>query len=234
MNVYMLLDRSGSMNTRWDETISALNQYIFDLAKEMGGTKVTIAAFDSPQPNPSFQNIFGGKPFTPMKMDDGYVELRRNAAAEGYMPLAATEIRPRGMTALFDAVGRITNQMLQDNPERAVLVILTDGAENSSKEWKKDRIKTRLDEIKAKGWQVAFIGADFDAFTDGAVMGVAAASTINTVQGSYGNTMRSMARETKAYGVTGQSMNFTEEDRAQAKGQQINGQANSRRTNDPA
>jgi hypothetical protein len=109
--------------------------------------------------------------------------------------------------------------MLSESPERAVLVVLTDGHENASKEWTKARIKSRPDEISAKGWQVLFIGADFDAFAKAGSLGVSQSSTLTMSPGHYSAAMASMAIRTADYAATGRAVAFSAEDRAVASGQ---------------
>ena len=44
MNVYILLDRSGSMASLWEEALGSINGYVSKLPKK---TKVHMATFDS-------------------------------------------------------------------------------------------------------------------------------------------------------------------------------------------
>ena len=80
------------------------------------------------------------------------------------------EISPRGDTALFDAIGdsirhieRHAGEMLDRNEASVVMVILTDGHENSSSRYSSDMIRREMDRLRATDlWSFAFIGADFD------------------------------------------------------------------------
>ena len=47
MNVYMLLDRTGSMSSIWAETLSSINAYVEKLANDKVDAKITLAMFDS-------------------------------------------------------------------------------------------------------------------------------------------------------------------------------------------
>lgn len=69
-------------------------------------------------------------------------------------------------TPLFDAIGSTVQKLradIKDFPDAAVLVtIITDGYENDSKEWTGPAVKQLIDECKAEGWMVSFIGAGED------------------------------------------------------------------------
>ena len=92
---------------------------------------------------------------------------------------------PRGSTALLDAVGRAINETgdrlaktpEQDRPGLVVFVIVTDGQENSSKEFSKARIKEMIDEQQKKyNWQFTFLGANQDAFAEAGGIGIRSAA----------------------------------------------------------
>ena len=69
-------------------------------------------------------------------------------------------------TPLFDAIGKTVKKLkadVKDVEDAAVLVtIITDGYENSSKEWTGPAIKKLIDECKQDGWMFSFIGAGED------------------------------------------------------------------------
>lgn len=69
-------------------------------------------------------------------------------------------------TPLFDAIGKTVKKIKKDTKDvedAAVLVtIITDGYENSSKEWTGPMVKKLIDEWKEEGWMFSFIGAGED------------------------------------------------------------------------
>ena len=148
MNAYILLDRTGSMGPIWTEALGSVNAYVAQLAKDEDPndkTRITIACFDH-QETLQFEI------------------LRRDVTAETFRPLTDADASPRGMTPLFDAIVRIAALAEKDAPEKAVLIVMTDGEENSSQEVTKQGAAAALDRIRTKGWQVVFLGANFDAF----------------------------------------------------------------------
>lgn len=81
------------------------------------------------------------------------------------------QIRPRGSTALMDAIGRSINttgdflrDMLEtERPEIVLLVIITDGGENASREFSRTKIKEMIEHQEKKySWVVTFIGSGLD------------------------------------------------------------------------
>ena len=90
---------------------------------------------------------------------------------------------PRGATALFDAIGRTINEVgaslaamsEADRPQKTIFVIITDGAENASKEFTRNKIVEMVTHQREKyQWEFVFLGANIDAFAYGQTLGIAA------------------------------------------------------------
>jgi hypothetical protein len=88
---------------------------------------------------------------------------------------------PRGGTALLDAVGRAINETgerlarmpEEDRPGLVIFVVMTDGEENSSKEFSKARIKEMIQhQQEVYNWHFTFLGANQDAFAEAGGMGI--------------------------------------------------------------
>ena len=98
---------------------------------------------------------------------------------ETVKPLAHEEYRCDGMTPLYDAVGRgvgILDEALGGKPGKAVLVIMTDGLENASREFDHAKITDLVKKRQEAGWLVVFLGEGLNVAKQGAGMGVMAAS----------------------------------------------------------
>lgn len=80
--------------------------------------------------------------------------------------LTKKQYEPCCCTPLFDAIGKTVKKLktdIKDVEDAAVLVtIITDGYENSSKEWSGPAIKKLIDDCKEEGWMFSFIGAGED------------------------------------------------------------------------
>lgn len=197
MQTYILLDRSGSMNARWNETITALNSYVEKLPKK---TNVTFATFNK-------DNM--------MRFD----VVADDVPVAKWKPVDGRKLKPDGYTPLMDAVGRMSAMIDKSDAKLCTFLIMTDGAENASTEYSRDTVSQIIKRYKDRGYDVVFIGADFDAFSDASKIGVSSHNTINTVMGSYGETMSLMAAKTVAYASTGVVRGFSDTDRKRAAGQ---------------
>ncbi len=200
MNAYILLDRTGSMGPIWTEALSSVNAYVAQLAQDedpADETRVTVACFD-------FQES--------LQFD----VLRRDVTAKSFRPVTDSDASPRGMTPLFDAIARVVSLAEADAPQKAVLIVMTDGEENSSHEVTKQGAAAALERIRKKGWQVVFLGANFDAFAEADKVGVAMAQTLNAAPAAMSLSMASLAKKSRAYHKEGKSMAFDDADRAEA------------------
>jgi len=200
MKSYILLDRSGSMSSRWEETISAVNNYATTLAKEAPDASLTVATFDTPAAGIAFEVI------------------RSDQKCSDWKAIGVIEASPRGYTPLFDAIARLMGLAEAAAPDQGAIVVVTDGAENASRETTREGAKAAFDRARAKGWQVVFLGADFDAFGEASSVGTMPAQTLNATKGNLGATMGIMAASTARYMATGATMDWSQSDRDIAAG----------------
>lgn len=198
LNALMLLDRSGSMESRWGEALGAINAYV----KALGEAEVTLATFDG--------------------MDGLKFEvIRDRVASEAWKDVTPAEAAPRGMTPLYDAFARIVALADAADREKTVVIVMTDGAENASREVSRKDARAAVERCKARGWQVVFLGADFDAFGEAAEIGVAMTGTLNVRTGRYDAAFRKLARRSREFAdsTDPSPIEFTQEDRDEAAGE---------------
>ena len=101
------------------------------------------------------------------------------------------------MTPLYDAVG---STLAEADNERAVVIVITDGQENSSTKFKHTDVRKLMEAKKEAGVEVLFIGADFNNMTDAAVMGVELNTRTAVMnRGEYVGAMTTLASNTRAY-----------------------------------
>ena len=120
------------------------------------------------------------------------------------------------MTPLFDSIARIVALAEGDAPERAVIVVMTDGAENASSEVTKDGAKAALDRARAKGWEVVFLGAEFAKFSDADSVGVIRSKAMAMSAGSMELSMRKLASKSKRYFEQAEAVDFNDADREES------------------
>lgn len=174
-NAYLLLDRSASMFTEWDSTLESINEYVKKLEDDVN---VYVAVFDSIS-----------------------YDVVRETTAKDYKLISKVEIEPRGSTPLYDSAGKIMTKIFEDNPSKAVLVIMTDGQENCSKEYKLDTVKSRLSEMEKKEWPVVYLGAGFNEVERYAMgtFNFAASNTFNTTAATRGLAMADLGTKSMNY-----------------------------------
>lgn len=201
---YVLLDRTGSMGPIWEEALGSVNAYVDALSKPEGGAvpdpdeKVTLAVFDH---HSSLQ----------------FDVIRKGVRLPDWKKVTNDDATPRGMTPLFDALARTVALAEADNPGRAVIVVMTDGAENASAEVTKEGAKAALDRARARGWEVVFLGADFAKFSDADAVGVSGSKSMAMAPGMFEGSMRKLAAKNRAYfAEQASSVDFDEEDRAES------------------
>jgi len=174
----LVLDRSGSMSSCWNSTISGLNEQlgtIRHLEEKYPEQRyfVSLVVFDT-----EIDTIMENKPISEVKDFDG------------------TEFSPRGATALHDAIGvGISNlksylskkDKNSDSISTALVVIMTDGEENSSREHNATSIKEIIGELEKGGaWTFSYMGANQDAVLTASRFGISAGNSINYSSTSAG------------------------------------------------
>jgi len=150
---HFVLDRSGSMKSCWNDTLNGWSDQI---------VKINKTANENPDQEIYLSLcVFDDK----IEFPGGIVKM-----LEGSSLPSIENITPRGSTALFDAIGEsikkldfvVTNEIV-NNEASVIMVILTDGYENASKNFSSDEIKKEMDKLRETGlWNFVFIGADFD------------------------------------------------------------------------
>lgn len=204
-DITLVVDRSGSMSTVREDAEGGVNSFIEGQAKEPGEALLTLVQFDT-----DYEFVHKGVPI-------------------GNVP--KYELQPRGMTALLDAVGRAINETGErlaamnepDRPGLVIFVVMTDGFENSSREFTKGQLKEMIErQQRVYNWKFTFLGANQDAFSEARGIGIgpegAANYTAGKVRAAHGATMRKVARM-RAQAMAGQKVDnaFTDEEREEMR-----------------
>jgi len=162
-DVVCIIDRSGSMLSIRDDAIGGFNQFLRE-QRDLGlPIRMTLVFF-----NDQIDIQAWRVPLHKVK------ELNR----ESYVP--------GGWTALLDAIGQTLSRLeAEGDVGEAIVCILTDGQENSSREYNLEQIKGL---IEASPWQFVYLGANQDAFSVAGSLGVSMSSTYSWVSTSEGMT----------------------------------------------
>lgn len=147
--IVVVLDRSGSMGSIAAATVDGFNTFLDEQKNAEGEAFVTLVQFD-----------------------DRYEVDYKSVPVKDVNPLINGEtFKPRGMTALLDAIGKTVNEL--ETERDVVFVIITDGQENASREYKRDAIMAMIKTLEdEKGWYFLFLGANQDAIAAGGDMGI--------------------------------------------------------------
>ena len=106
---------------------------------------------------------------------------------------------PRGGTPLYDAIGTAVHDLstfTHTENEKKVLVIVTDGYENASREYTSDAIKQLIEEKTKEGWLILYLGADHDAFKQSRDMGFESAKTLHYAKKDSRDAFKAVATRT--------------------------------------
>ena len=166
-----ILDRSGSMAGLESDTIGGFNSLIEKQKKEEGKAYVTTVLFDNQQ-----------------KTVHDRIDLAEVA------PMTDKEYFVGGSTALLDAVGDTVTHVEkvhryirpEDVPAHTMVVITTDGMENSSRRWRAADVKKLVEKKKEEGWEFLFLGANIDAVSEAARFGIDAEKAVRYCNDSEG------------------------------------------------
>ena len=195
MEVFILLDRTGSMAPLWVEAVSSVNTYVGELGKDGADDRVTLAVFDAYGEGMQYDMLRDAIPIAMWK------DVRDD------------EVSPRGMTPLLDALVKIIARAEEVNREKTTIVVMTDGHENASREVSKEAAKAALDRVRAKNWQVDFLGANFDGFDQAGGLGVPQGHAMNFYIGCADKAMSSTADNHRAYRKSRGAVAYKDEDR---------------------
>lgn len=206
-HISVILDRTGSMESIRDDTIGGFNAFLQEQKQqEFGMATLTLVQFDSQDP---------------------YEVIHQFIPIQTVSEMTRQTYVPRAATPLLDAIGRGINDLEQrlaamepsQKPARVVFVIITDGQENSSREFLKYQIVKMLQEKQEhEGWQCVFLSADLDSINDALSYGFQAEATMSYDKSEKGaaSVWASLSAKIANYrGAKATNVIFTEDDRNQ-------------------
>lgn len=167
--IAVVLDRSGSMFQIRSDMVGAFAHFIDEQRKEPGACVVSLYQFDD-----RFETVY-----------------QERAIAE----VGALNLDPRGNTALLDAMGksisligeRLAAKPEAERPGKVVIVVITDGLENASREWTRAQVRSRVEHQREQyAWQFAFLGANVDAFNEARSVGIPQGAALDYVASASG------------------------------------------------
>jgi len=183
-HISAVIDRSGSMTQKWDDTVGGFQTFLEEQKALPGKTRYNLRVFDTEH------------------------ELVYDSVERDEATTIPETIKPRGGTALLDAVGQHINgvrEFLAENEEfeQVVVAIMTDGYENSSQEFKRANIQKLVQEAEKDGWQFIFMGANINAFQEANNLGMRLSTNVQYDNTSTMDSFVAASASTMNYRSTG-------------------------------
>ena len=177
--VSLILDESGSMQSCKRAAIAGFNQYIKSLQDEPAATWFTLTVFNASR-----------------------TEVRYRGVPVATVPeLDIETYRPQDTTPLYDAIGQTLMAAREEAPAefKKLCVILTDGMENSSKEYTRKQIFALIKTCEREGWRFVYLGADHDVWAAGEDLGISADSRVAFSKEDIGQTFNELSEMNAGY-----------------------------------
>ena len=171
-DITVVLDRSNSMYSVRESTISGVNEFVEKQKNQPGYATFSLVQFD-----------------------DKYEVIHEAVPIKEVPQLTLETFIPLDMTALLDAIGRTINSTGQrlnkmpesERPSKVIFVIVTDGMENVSKEFNRNKIFEMIRHQDEKyDWEFVFIGANQDAIATATSMVISGQNAVNYVASNVG------------------------------------------------
>lgn len=198
----MIVDRSGSMSVIKSDAEGMIETVVKEQLTVPGRTDIEIVQFD----------------------DQIDVPVRRTPITDSF----TYELVPRGMTALHDAIGITVHRVGAElakldeakRPGKVIVAIITDGLENSSREYSGDGVRALIEQqTNGYGWDFTFLGANQDAVLTASRYGIREGAAL-TFAATHDGLIASGDSATNyvSSSIRGQSVSYSDEDRRKAKG----------------
>jgi uncharacterized protein YegL len=161
--IICILDRSGSMTKDGIiyEAINGFNNFLEEQKKLKDKATLTVALFD-----------------------DRYDLLYDGIDIKTVQKITYDTWTPRGMTALYDAIGKTINTakskhslLGSERPNKVLVCIVTDGLENASHEYNHGSIVNLIKRCEEDNWNFIYLAANQNAFAIGTSFGISGGNT---------------------------------------------------------
>ena len=141
----IVVDESGSMEIIREQAFSGMNETLatIRLMQEKypdTDQRVSLVTFDSNHTTWHYDNT----------------------AANQTKDLTRDQYSPGGCTPLYDAIGKAVSRLntQAEEGDNVLVTIITDGEENSSREWTLSMIRELIEKLKKREWTFSLIGTD--------------------------------------------------------------------------
>ncbi len=175
LTIAFLLDETGSMQQKKDETIIAFNDYLDSLKEQ--NIQFILCRFNSSK-------------FVTSDITSNLELVKLNK--ENYCP--------NSYTPLYDAIMKAIKQTIGSN---ILFVILTDGLENDSTEYTKNDVLRIIEKKTSEGWTFIYLGANQNAWIEGTGIGISSGNVFDWDNLTITETFTNLTNCTNKYIETG-------------------------------
>jgi uncharacterized protein YegL len=182
--ISFILDESGSMASCCDQTIAGFNEYLYSQKSQPGNCWVSLVKFDSPRIIPVYDKL----PITEVPN------------------LSRANYHPNGGTNLIDCVGDTITKindtlrgMKRKERPAILVVVLTDGEENSSRRFSKNQIAEMTGLCQEAGHVYTYLGANQDSWKAASSIGIAQTHAYTYSTSNMAQTMATVGASTARY-----------------------------------
>jgi von Willebrand factor type A domain len=163
-DITVILDKSGSMEVRRSDAIGGFNALVDDQKVQPGAAALSLVQFDT-----SYEATFTAK------------------VPADVPALTMESYQPSGGTALLDAMARTINATGQrlaampeaDRPDKVIVVVITDGEENSSRLFTYPQVNEMIGHQRdVYKWEFIFVGTNQDAIASASKIGIQPGSAL--------------------------------------------------------
>ena len=175
-----VLDRSGSMSSVQNKVVSGFNEYIEEMKSSEESTLIRLNTFDSE----SNDVIYDFE-------DINHVR-----------PLSSEDYIPGSLTPLYDAIGQAvsaTRAFIKESQteSQVIFTIMTDGLENASTEYDRNKVFKLISNMESKGWKFVYLGANQESWEAGAGIGISQQRVSNYDASNPDSALRTISQTTK-------------------------------------
>lgn len=192
---FILMDGSGSMSDKWWPMLQAIDQYISELKGQQVSTHITLHVFD----------------------DTNIALEQRNVGIAQWKTFAEEPIGAHfGTTPLYDAIvmmGRNIQKLNPDPSKGRRILIVTDGQDTGNLFADLNMAKNILDWLRNQGFQITFMGCDFNNSTQAKALGATPENSIGVRKEKLDEALKLLGQRAARHSRTGQDIHFSEDER---------------------
>lgn len=163
-HIHVLFDRSGSMSGHESDIDGWYKTFMAEQKAQPGTCTVSTAQFDTG----SYETVIE------------WSRIQDIPAEYNLVPRGGTPLRDSVAKSIIDLGKHLEAMPENERPSKVIVIVHTDGQENSSREFTQEQIKAMVKEQEDKySWEFVFLGAGIDAYAQGAQIGFDSLKTLS-------------------------------------------------------